>query len=356
MDETPTLPPVPAAFAGRYHRLLYPGWTGWIDRSLHSTASRPWLERPRDLLEQSAVRWFKRGRNLLAEVRWPEEGGTERSGTGVSPVSSHERDAHATLESGTGVSPVFLHERDAHATAHPTVVLKEFGSLGFAGLVRNAIRPPRAVRAWDRAFALIERGFNTSRPLWLLLPVGKAVGAPSYLAVETAPPHARLREVLGQIRKGANEVDLGGGRRLEADAFLAILARYVRAMHDAGVWHRDFSGGNLLIPHTWRAAESQDENVRSARDSWVLIDVNRARLTSAPDGVRPGHRIQDLERISLPADRREAFYAAYALGNAALEAAQSLYLRRARLYRRLRETHNPALRLWRKIFTYWIRV
>ena len=38
-----------------------------------------------------------------------------------------------------------------------------------------------------------------------------------------------------------------------------------------------------------------------------------------------------------------------------LEAGRGRYLKRAADYRRLRETRNPAARLWRKVFTYWLR-
>jgi len=33
----------------------------------------------------------------------------------------------------------------------------------------------------------------------------------------------------------------------------------------------------------------------------------------------------------------------------------AVYLRHARRYRRMRESRNPIARLWRKIFTYWLR-
>ena len=66
-------------------------------------------------------------------------------------------------------------------------------------------------------------------------------------------------------------------------------------------------------------------------------------------------RLHDLVRISLDAPRRESFFADYAAGDKILLEGRDRYLAGAAEYRRLRETRNPLLRFWRKVFTYWLK-
>ncbi len=361
MNETPrmTLPKADA----RYETLQTPDNDCLIDRELRKSIPQELLEHPHQMFEKHLVQWFKHGRNLLAEVQPPQ------------------------------------------AAPGESIVLKCYRSRGTVGAIRMRLRPPRARGAWDKAFALLDRELKTPRPLWLIEP--KQKNAPGYLAVETAPPHIRLREVLKQIRKGKQIIRLTSLTPSdEADAttkiyncqatrFLQVLACFVRRMHDAGVWHRDFSGGNLLIPHTWRDAgqnqtgknetvindnsqgevqknnttkenndlqeskqhnssQQQSASQESGQD-FILIDVNRARLFE-PGQIPDQCRIQDLERISLTNEQRATFYQFYCAGDAQLLSLQERYLKSAKCYRAWRDTKNPLLRFWKKLFGYWIRV
>ena len=314
---------MPEAWRDRYQPFENAEWEGWVETSL-ATSGAKYLENPAGAFEEGALRWFKQGRNRLAEVRWPRP-------RGVAGVSDEEETGESIAE---------------------TVVLKEYRSIGLTGAVRSALRPPRAVGGWQKAFVLMGRGFSTPRPLWLALSKRGGPCARAYLAVETAPPHIRLREILKQIAAGARDLRIGNNLRIETNLFLSILAGYVRSLHDAGIWHRDFSGGNLLISEDWRPARPR---AGSAPEPFILIDINRARIFP-PGALSLPRRLQDLERISLPEELRPAFYAAYAAGNPDLLRADGTYLLWARRYRRLREDRNPVTRLCRKIVTYWLRL
>lgn len=307
MPNRTDLPEPPSSWRDRYRPFQSQGWTGWVDTDLADALS-PWCDTPSRALGEDVVRWFKRGRNRLAEVALP----------------------YATAQNG----------------APRTLVVKEFGARDLWGRLRAAIRPGRAQRGWRAAFELLDRGFATPRPLWIALP--RRPGPHAWLAVETAPRHVRLREALKRLRAG--EVALAGRAQapdVTGDDFLRAFAWWARALHDAGVWHRDFSGGNVLIPADWSPAAGSPE-------PFILLDVNRARFGS-PGSLSITQRLHDLERVSLPEALRGLFYDAYSKGDVSLEGARERYLRRAASYRRLRETHRPIAKFWRKVFTYWLR-
>jgi len=344
MSPAGRIPEVPERFRSQYEPFQTTRWRGWTDRALRGGDIGEWLERPDQLLDERAERWFKQGRNRLAEVLWPV---------------AADGSPRPSLSSQPGAA--LLQAAPDGSNAPRTVVVKEFGAAGFAGNLRALLRPSRCARAWRQAFLLLERGFRTPRPLWIALPREEGKRGPSYLAVETAPPHTRLREALKQLRRGADEVELGDGRRIPADLLLRAVARFLRRMHDAGIWHRDFSGGNLLIPNDWRRAGrgngpdlAGEGETTDSLPPFILIDVNRCRFFE-PGALSLRQRMQDLERVSLGEGRQRAFYAAYAEADPVLENAAAVYLRHARRYRRMRESRNPIARLWRKIFTYWLR-
>ena len=306
----PTTPP-PEQWRERYLPLETARWRGWIDRALWHPAAEPFIEAPERLFDEHVARWFKRGRNRLAEVRWP------------APPDSD------------GPPPP------------DTVVLKGFGSRGAIGAIRVRLHPGRARRAWRKAFALLDRGLVTPRPLWLAQP-RRGAAAEAFLAVETARGCRRVRKPLKQIRAGRQEVVLDNSYSLDARTFLAELARFVRRMHDAGVQHRDLSGGNILIPHGWRAGQADSA-------PFILVDINRAHVTASGGRLSLTRRVKDLVRVSVGAEAEEAFHAAYAAGSAELEATLASYRQWAVKYRRMRRARHPLARFWLKLTTHWLR-
>ncbi len=300
------LPPMPPRWQGRFHSYHSLKWCGWIANSYWSDNLQEQLQCPEALFsEQNLISWYKQGRNRLAIVHWP------------------------TIPN-TGLQ----------------VVLKAYGTGDWHTRLRMLFRPSRAMRHWQRAAELQGRGIRTPQPVWLAVPQGRQYKV-VYLAVESAPPHLRLRELLRAIGPETAEIDFSG-HKLAVSDLVTALGHYARDLHEAGVAHRDFSGGNILIPENWNG------NSEGLLNEFILLDINRARLF-APGTIDIYHRIQDLERISLVESQQQHFYAAYADGSAELLAQWPRYQRYRHSYLRMRNTQNPLWRFVLKTSTYWIR-
>jgi len=300
------LPPLPVRWQGQFHSYRSPEWCGWIANSYWSDEIVAQLQHPDVLFTgQNLISWYQQGRNRLAVVRWP-----------------------------------------ATTDAAPEVVLKAYGTGSWHGRLRTFVRPSRALQHWQRAADLQNRGVRTPQPVWLAVPQGRQCDA-VYLAVEPAPPHLRLRELLQKIDPATVEIDFAG-RQLAVVDLVAALGHYARDLHQAGVAHRDFSGGNILIPEAWNGT------TEGLLQEFLLLDINRARLF-APGTVDIYHRIQDLERITLVESQQQAFYQAYASADAKLLAQWPRYQRYRRAYLRMRRARNPLWRFLLKSSTYWPR-
>ncbi len=79
---------------------------------------------------------------------------------------------------------------------------------------------------------------------------------------------------------------------------VAALGRLARRMHDAGVFYRDFSDGNLLVTSDGEAPR------------FWLVDLTRARFFPGPVGMP--YRLRDLSRLGLNrAEDRKLLLASY---------------------------------------------
>jgi len=300
------LPTLPQCWQGQFRSFCNSGWCGWIANDYWSEEVAKQLQHPEMLFADSnLLQWYKRGRNQLAAVRWPD-----------------------------------------HAGAARIVVLKAYGTGGWHGRLRALFRPSRALRHWQAAADLHDRGIRTPKPVWLLVPQSHHRG-PTYLALEPAPPHVRVRELLRAIGPQVETIDFAG-HTLAVSDLVSALGHYARALHEAGVAHRDFSGGNILIPKTWGG------NNERLLEEFVLLDINRARFF-IPGTVDIYHRIQDLERISLVESQQQHFYEAYANDSTKLMAQWRRYQRYRHRYLRMRKAKNPLWRFVLKTSTYWIR-
>jgi hypothetical protein len=169
--------------------------------------------------------------------------------------------------------------------------LKAFGPRGW----RSGWRPPRAVRAARTAFEMLARGLPTPEPLALVLPAGPP-WREGILVVEFVEGR-ELREYLAALREGRA---LPGG--VSPGDFLEALGRFVRRVHDAGVFHGDLGGGNILV--TSGAGEGQGGRGLS----FTLVDVTRAAVGRAVGRLA---RLRDLARIKIPAALRGPLVDAY---------------------------------------------
>ncbi|MBN1475386.1 hypothetical protein JXA47_01390 [Candidatus Sumerlaeota bacterium] len=182
------------------------------------------------------------------------------------------------------------------------------------GTVQSGWRKSKAQKAWDKAWTLIARGIETPRPrLALERRVGGVLVA-SALWVDWVEGR-QLREILKPWRRRPRAPE----ETAACQEFLRTLALHLRRMHDAGVVHRDFGGGNVLLPPV------------PGEQPWSLVDINRAQLFKGP-APWPA-RMLDLERVHLHPEDRPLLFRAYVRDEAERARWEPVYLRRAESYR-----------------------
>ncbi len=165
--------------------------------------------------------------------------------------------------------------------------LKAFGGRGLF----SHLRRPRALRAWEAGCRLLELGIPTPEPLALSIPA-EGKWRQGILVVEHTDG-VELREFLKALRKGR---ELPGGR--DRDGFLMALGRFVRTAHDAGVFHGDLGGGNILV------TDGHNDGI-----AFELVDVTRCSFRGAIGRLE---RLADLGRIKLAGEARSKLIEAYA--------------------------------------------
>lgn len=119
------------------------------------------------------------------------------------------------------------------------VFVKRYHTPGILDTVKYAVQPAKAMREFRTAVELLRRGVTAPEPL--------AVG------VKRTGPALHDSVFVSRALVGVEPVDKYVRERLdtashrEVRAFTQRLARFVSGMHDAGVLHRDFHGGNILV-------------------------------------------------------------------------------------------------------------
>ena len=116
-------------------------------------------------------------------------------------------------------------------------------------VIYRFFRQPKAVRAYEYALRLVAKGFETPAPIAYILFRKKGFLGYSYF-ISLQSSYKTLYKV-GQRPVEGNE-----------DIFRA-LGTYMAELHEAEVYHADFSPGNVLYDRT-------EEGVRCS-----LIDINR---------------------------------------------------------------------------------
>ena len=177
------------------------------------------------------------------------------------------------------------------------VVVKQFRNANAKARLRRLLSPGRGTKAeqsWRVAQALGAAGLLTPDPVMWIDSTEK--DGPSYYVCRYLPDVLEARYLF----RAANE-----GREREAfpqvdfPRFLDELGRTVRRLHEAGIWHRDLSVGNVLLR----------PGPDGAPEALYLIDLNRSRV-----GPRPGltERVRDLTRLNvLLPEHQERLLAAY---------------------------------------------
>ena len=246
-------------------------------------------------------RWIKQNRNLLADVSWPGSG--------------------------------------------ENVILKKYQPRGVFSSLRLMQGLPRAIRHWNNAWLLKNRGINTPHPLLIAMPeFGRGQGLVATACIRN---FVHVRDVFGRESDATGTVELHG-LSMEVADFACICGQYVRQLHDLGIVHRDLSGANILVPSTW------DSSIHNLAAEFCLVDVNRVRDV-AREELTAQLRFQDLERLMVPDHCLDQYFAGYAGDSEEIKRERPRFDRYRNAYRRMRSARNPLYRAALKTFTYWPR-
>lgn len=117
--------------------------------------------------------------------------------------------------------------------------------------VYTSFRKPKAVRAYEYAFLLQEKGINTPEPIGYVLEKGLFDLKHSFLITIHIPSQRRMYEFGEGGVEGREEIIKG-------------LGKFAADIHEAGVLHLDFSPGNILFELDHRGVPT-----------FTLVDINR---------------------------------------------------------------------------------
>jgi serine/threonine protein kinase len=146
--------------------------------------------------------------------------------------------------------------------------LKKYNVRTSVEALQNAVVPNKPQREWKCIRVFSGRGVRVAEPAFLGVPRTLATRRPSYLGVVEIPKTRFPNEAL---EDGSTD----------RERFISELARWTRTVLDAGVVHRDFQPGNILI--------------QTETDGWKfhLIDLHAAR----PGTQTPGRAIRALGKL-----------------------------------------------------------
>jgi serine/threonine protein kinase len=122
-------------------------------------------------------------------------------------------------------------------------------------IMSTFFRPTKAHRAYTYAFELLAKGFDTPQPI-AYIHFTKAGLIHQCYFISLQSPYPR------------NMYEFGKGPLTGRESVIRGLAHYAARLHDAGIYHKDFSPGNILFQLT-------DDEVK-----FLLVDINRMQFGS----------------------------------------------------------------------------
>ena len=143
--------------------------------------------------------------------------------------------------------------------------------------VRQRLTIPKAMRSLATARALVARGIATPEPL-----AAEVVGRESWYVARRLEGAVQIRAWFLHRYESSHPRP---GLPFSFEEVVDALGKLARRMHDAGVFFRDFTDGNVLVT-------SEEGQLRL----W-LVDLNRARVGDSP--VSRLRRYRDLARPGL---------------------------------------------------------
>ena len=219
----------------------------------------------------------------------------EVSGTELADVASAARWA---LDPANAVETIhwgrnYLYSVTLDGTDGPvSAVVKLFRNQGWRARLERRLKGSKAQRSWEMALAMRRLGLPTPEPLLLL--ESEAPDGPSLFVTRLLEDRVEARYLFRALKASSFAEDFPG---VQPRALAAGIGALARRMHDAGIWHRDFSIGNLLV---------RADGGEIAID---LVDLNRARRLPR---VSLNQRVRDLCRLGFyDRDLDETYLAAY---------------------------------------------
>ncbi|HEY0557746.1 MAG TPA: lipopolysaccharide kinase InaA family protein [Thermoanaerobaculia bacterium] len=161
------------------------------------------------------------------------------------------------------------------------VVVKQFRNRSRRDRMKRRLQGSKAEKSWRIANALLAAGISTPAPV-MRLESASAAG-PSLYVCRYLPDVTEARYL---FRAAAAKEEAARFPQVDFPAFVEALGRFARCLHDAGFWHRDLSGGNLLLRF---GADGRPAEIH-------LVDLNRTRMGSPPS---VSERLRDLSRLAL---------------------------------------------------------
>lgn len=161
------------------------------------------------------------------------------------------------------------------------VVVKQFRNRGTRDRLKRRFAGSKAEKSWRVARALLAAGLSTPEPVMRIESASEA--GPSFYVCRYLPDMVEARYLFRAANAGEETVKFPG---VDFPAFVEELGRTIRRLHDAGFWHRDMSGGNVLLRF---GADRRPEAL-------YLVDLNRTRMGRPPS---VSERLRDLSRLAL---------------------------------------------------------
>jgi tRNA A-37 threonylcarbamoyl transferase component Bud32 len=188
----------------------------------------------------------------------------------------------------------YLYVTELHTRSGPLeVVVKQFRNQGWWKVLDRRLRGSKAERGWRAAIAIADAGIPTPEPI-VLVESDRRDG-PSFFVSRRLHGASEVRHFFRRLNGESGAADFPA---VDESSFLRQLGGFCRRLHDAGIWYRDLSMGNVL------AVSRADEDL----DLW-LVDCNRARTGCRLGTVR---RVRDLCRFPIVRPRHgDAFLSGY---------------------------------------------
>lgn len=163
-----------------------------------------------------------------------------------------------------------------------TLCVKHFRKAKFPNsYIYTTVRHSKARRSFEHAERLLQEGFLTPQPIaWSERRHGLKLLESYYICEYLDLPNIR-----------------DWGKMSDADALIDALGAYMVSLHRAGIFHRDFSPGNILV-----------DRLPNGKYQFYLVDINRMNF-----GVTDRKKLMSMFRsISLEPEETQRLAHAYA--------------------------------------------